>query len=75
MIELVEFIAPFTSIEGVELDENEEPILELRQGVILNWGTKPIETDFGVAQVTVVYVRESESGAVIELYPEEIKYL
>lgn len=75
MIELVEFWTPFIIDEEIQIDENEEPIMEVRQGVILSWGTKPIETEQGIAQVSVVFVRETESGKVIELYPEEIKYL
>lgn len=75
MIELVEFWVPLIVDDEVVLDDNEEPVMESRQGVVLNWGTKAVESEHGVGQMTVVYVRESESGAVIELYPEEIKYL
>ena len=75
MIELVEFSTPFVLDGEIQYDEDDQPILESRQGVVLNWGTEPVESENGVGQITVVFVRESESGEVIKLYPEEIKYL
>jgi DNA/RNA endonuclease YhcR with UshA esterase domain len=74
-MELVEFRTPVLIDGEVQYDENEEEITELLQGVVLQWGTKAVESENGIGQFTVVYVRETESGHVFELYPEEIKYL
>lgn len=74
-VELVEFEAAFVIDGETQYEDNGDMIFDTYQGVIVNWGTKPIETENGVAQVSVVHVREVESGKVIELYPEEIKYL
>jgi len=74
-MELVEFRTPVLIDGEVQYDENEEEITELLQGVVLQWGTKVVESENGIGQFTVVYVRETESGHVFELYPEEIKYL
>ena len=74
-MELVEFRTPVLIDGEVQYDENEEEITELLQGVVLQWGTKVVESENGIGQFTVVYVRETESGHVFDLYPEEIKYL
>ena len=74
-MELVEFEVPEVIDGEIQHDENGFAETEFRQGIVLNWGTEPVETEKGIGQVTVVFVRESESGEVIKLYPEEIKYL
>jgi len=75
MIELVEFEVPFIVDGEIQFGKDEEVIKETRQGVILHWGVQPIKIEESISQTTVVFVKESESGKVIRLDPEELTFL
>jgi len=75
MIELVEFTTPLIIDGEVQWDEDDNVVLETRQGVILHWGIQPIKIDDTVSQTTVVFIRETESGKVVSMNPEEITFL
>ncbi len=76
MNKLVSFKVPLLDENGMqEFGDDIMPLTEERTGELLYWGIDFEEISDKIAQFTVVFVQESESGQIIKLLPEEITIL
>ncbi len=75
---IVEYFVPKYYPSGEpERDENNEIVFEKRTGILCTWGIKTTideETKQAITN-TVAIVEDSDGGAVIELYPSELKVI
>lgn len=72
---LISFKVPLLDENGIQEFEGIIPLTEDRRGELLHWGIDFEEVSDKIAQFTVVFVQESESGQIIKLLPEEITIL